>query len=167
VEETVQYIIFLAAKHSDATPFAEFRDRIVALGSGGCHNHPVDPLRAAGFGASARTSATIGANIYRKEHSEGSHADGWAMGPREVELAACGSFFLREPRPEGDKLFPMLPTFTEPGELGDLIRWWLPQEDRRRDAAVAAQAAIADRTFTNTAASLLRFVDGVGKVNAA
>ena len=92
---------------------------------------------------------------------------GTPMGPREVELAACGSFFLREPRPEGDDLFPMLPTFTEPGDFGDQLRWWLSNEGPRLNAALAAQAAIADRTFTNTAARLLRLVDGVGKPNAA
>ena len=58
-------------------------------------------------------STKIGANLYRKEHSEAANAQGWAMGPREVEMAACGLFFLREPRGEGDEIFPMLPTFTD------------------------------------------------------
>jgi hypothetical protein len=108
-------------------------------------------------------SSKIGANLYRKEHSEDAHANGWAIGPREVELAACGSFFLREPRAEGDALFPQLPTFTEPGEFGDLVRWWLARPDLRETAADAARAAVVDRTFKNTAARLLRFVDGASK----
>jgi hypothetical protein len=82
------------------------------------------------------------------------------MGPREVELAACGSFFMREPRGEGDDLFPMLPTFTTPAEFESQLRWWLAHPQERKAAAVAAQAAIADRTFTNTAARLLSIVDG-------
>lgn len=112
-------------------------------------------------------SAAVGANVYRKEHSDGAHAAGWAMGPREVELAACGSFFMREPRPEGDELFPMLPTFTTPAEFESKLRWWLARPELREDAASAARAAIADRTFTNTAARLLSLVDGVGKCVAA
>jgi spore maturation protein CgeB len=107
-------------------------------------------------------SSRISANLYRKEHSEQGHAQGWAIGPREVELAACGTFFLREPRAEGDVLFPMLPTFTESDEFSDLLRWWLNRPDQARDAAAKARAVIADRTFTNTAAQLLRIVDAAG-----
>jgi spore maturation protein CgeB len=104
-------------------------------------------------------SAKVGANLYRKEHSEQANADGWAMGPREVELAACGSFFLREPRGEGDELFPMLPTFTDSDEFADLLHWYLAHPDARVEAAEAARAAIADRTFRNTTAELLRLVE--------
>jgi len=112
-------------------------------------------------------SARISANLYRKEHSEGGHSDGWAMGPREVELAACGTFYLREPRPEGDRLFPMLPTFTESDEFSDLLRWWLNHPGRAVEAATQARAAVVDRTFTTTAASLLRLVELSGRKRAA
>ena len=97
-------------------------------------------------------------NLYRKEASD--HADGWAIGPREVELAACGVPFLREPRGESDELFPFLPTFTTPQELTDLLPGWLADEGRRRDAGARAREAIADRTFDNHAAALLRRIDG-------
>jgi spore maturation protein CgeB len=97
----------------------------------------------------------ISANIYRKEADLG-HNDGWAMGPREVELAACGTFFLREPRGEGDELFPMLPTFQTPAEFSDALRWWL-RHDRERDSAAAkAREAVADRTFQALTADVLR-----------
>lgn len=109
-------------------------------------------------------SAKVNANLYRKETSEEGSADGWAMGPREVELAACGSFFLREPRDEGDELFPMLPRFTTPYEFEYLLRWWLRHPAERKAAAASARVAIADRTFTNTAAALLRLVDGAPTV---
>jgi spore maturation protein CgeB len=112
-------------------------------------------------------SAKVSANIYRKEHSEAATADGWAMGPREVELAACGTFFMRESRPEGDALFPQLPIFESPAEFGDLLRWWLARPELRESAAHAARAAIADRTFTNTAARLLRLVESAGAKRVA
>ena len=106
-------------------------------------------------------SAKITANLYRKETSENGQADGWAMGPREVELAACGSFFLREPRGEGDALFPMLPTFTTPAEFEQQLRWWLAHPAERAEAAAAAHAAIADRTFANSVARLIKLVDSI------
>ena len=99
-------------------------------------------------------------NLYRRETSEHGRADGWAMGPREVELAATGTFFLRNPRGEGDDLLPMLPTFTEPGEFADLLGWWLAHDAEREAAAERARLAVADRTFRNTAARLLSLLEG-------
>ena len=109
-------------------------------------------------------SAKVSANLYRKETSPQGHAEGWAMGPREVELAATGTFFLREARGEGDEVLPMLPTFTTPAEFEDLLRWWLAHPKERNRAAAQARAAIADRTFQNTAQRLLGLVDGVIKI---
>jgi spore maturation protein CgeB len=102
------------------------------------------------------TSAKCSANIYRREAT--ATADGWAMGPREVELAACGTFFLRDPRPEGDELFPMLPTFDGPGDFEEKLRWWLRHDEARELAAHAARAAVTERTFGNHAGELLRLI---------
>lgn len=101
-------------------------------------------------------SAKVGINLYRRE---GESAQGWAMGPREVEMAACGAFFLRDPRPEGDALLPSLPTFTTPDEASDLIRWWLANPSARTTAATKAREAVADRTFDNAVAALLRLIE--------
>ena len=106
----------------------------------------------------------MSANLYRKEASDGGTSDGWAMGPREVELAACETFFLREPRGEGDEVLSMLPTFTTPTEFEDLLRWWLAHPAERKSAAAQARVAIADRTFEATAARLLRLIDGYIKI---
>lgn len=97
----------------------------------------------------------VSANLYRKEAERPELSDGFAIGPREVELAACGTFFLREPRAEGDLLFPTLPTFTTPAEFGDLVRYWLAHPVERHQAAQAARDAIADRTFREAAEHLL------------
>ncbi len=104
-------------------------------------------------------SSITSANLYRKEAMTDDHVEGWAIGPREVELAACATFFAREARAEGDELFPMLPTFTEPGEISDIIRWALDHPDERFAAAQQARAAVADRTFQDNAALLLRHID--------
>lgn len=103
-------------------------------------------------------STRAGINFYRRE-AEDSHAgEGWATGPREVELAACGTFFLRDKRGEGDELFPMLPTFDGPEDAGEKLRWWLAHDSAREKAAAAARAAIADRTFEANAKRLLELL---------
>jgi spore maturation protein CgeB len=98
-------------------------------------------------------STKVSANLYRKEASHSS--DGWAMGPREVELAAMGTFFLRETRGESDAVLPMLPTFDSPGDFSEKLRWWLAHDDARTDAALKARAAVADRTFPVVAGQML------------
>lgn len=102
-------------------------------------------------------------NLYRREIGfDGATGrgldtmDGWSMGPREVELAATGTFFLRDPRPESDEVLPMLPTFSEPGEVRPLLDWWLAHDTEREEAALKARAAIADRTFQANAAWFLQ-----------
>jgi spore maturation protein CgeB len=102
----------------------------------------------------ASTKASV--NLYRKE---GFESDGWAMGPREVELAATGTFFLREPRPESDEVLSMLPTFTSPGDFGEQLRWWLAHDTARSEASRLARLAVADRTFAKNAARLLHALD--------
>lgn len=121
-----------------------------------------DNAEAAELYRSAKTSL----NLYRREAGHGGNtptgpatADGWAMGPREVELAACGTWFARDPRPESDELFPMLPTFSEPAEIRPLLDWALTHEDLREEAAAKANAAIADRTFEANARWLLTQLD--------
>lgn len=100
-----------------------------------------------------------GINFYRREAEDGRTGDGWACGPREIELAASGLWFARDPRPESDELFPMLPAFTSPAEASDQIRWALTHPAKRADAARKACAAIQDRTFENAAKRLLSLLD--------
>lgn len=101
-------------------------------------------------------SARAGINFYRREAQRADLVSGWAMGPREVEMAACGLFFLRDPRGEGDDVLHMLPTFSSPAEAGELLRWYLAHDDERAKLADQAREAIAERTFIHYAAALLR-----------
>jgi spore maturation protein CgeB len=105
-------------------------------------------------------AARVGLNLYRREAKENDTADGWAMGPREVEMAACGLPFVRDPRPESDELFGgILPSFSCPEEAAEQIRWLLAHQGIREVAAEKARAAIAERTFDNHAARLLRLLE--------
>lgn len=108
--------------------------------------------------AAVYRSTRVGLNLYRREAEDGA-APGWAIGPREVEMAAIGCFYLRDPRPEGDELFPMLPTFTSPEQASDQLRWWLAHPDQRAAAALKAREAVQDRTFDRAAERLLRLLD--------
>jgi hypothetical protein len=100
-------------------------------------------------------NAKAGINLYRRESEDEHSGEGWAIGPREVEMAACGLFYLRDSRPEGDELFPMLPTFDSPQDATEKLRWWLAHDSARERAAHDARLAIADRTFNANAKRLL------------
>lgn len=104
-------------------------------------------------------SARMGINVYRREAQRPELSGAWACGPREIEQAACGLPYLRDPGGEGDELFPMLPTFSSPGDASELLRWWLGHPEQRAEAALKAQAAVAGRTFRNNAVELLRHLE--------
>jgi spore maturation protein CgeB len=104
------------------------------------------------------SSTRASVNLYRTE-SETGFQQGWAMGPREIELAATETFFLRDPRPESDDILRALPSFTSPGDFSEKLRWWLAHDEQRLDAIRAAKAAISGRTFLNNAKSLLGRVE--------
>lgn len=105
--------------------------------------------------AAVYRSARVGINFYRREAQRADLVTGWAMGPREVEMAACGLFFLRDPRGESDEVLWMLPTFGSPEEASQLLRWYLAHDKERAKLADQAREAIADRTFDHYAAALL------------
>jgi spore maturation protein CgeB len=97
-------------------------------------------------------------NLYRREANMPSLAEGYSMGPREIELSAIGCFWLRDPRPESDEVFDMLPAFTTPHELGEKLRWWVAHDLERQQAARMATDAVADWTFVRRAERLLSLI---------
>jgi hypothetical protein len=113
----------------------------------------IDNVQTAELYRGAKTSF----NLYRTETNGDvvDGCDGWSVGPREIELAASGTWFARQSRGESDELFPMLPTFNSPEELGELIRWALENPVERQIAAQQAKRVVADRTFPNNAHTLL------------
>ena len=106
-------------------------------------------------------STKVSANLYRIEAQRDDLSAGWAMGPREVELAATGTFYLRDSRPESDAVLSMLPTFSSAAEFGDLARWWATHDDERERVATQARAAIHDRTFVENARTFLRLAESI------
>lgn len=104
-------------------------------------------------------SAKTSLNLYRREADRPELSVGHAMSPREIEMAASGLFFLREPRPEGDELLGFLPRFDTPAEASDQLRHYLRHDQYRAKLAVRAREAIADRTFENAARRLLALLE--------
>lgn len=113
--------------------------------------HCIDNSEAAEFYTSTRASA----NFYRRETSDKDTPEGWAMGPREVELAACGTFFLTEARGENRELLAFVPTFDGPEDFEDKLRFYLARDGLRREIAVKARAALGERTFTAAASRMI------------
>jgi spore maturation protein CgeB len=103
--------------------------------------------------------ARCGINLYRRESEDDHAGEGWAMGPREIEMAASRLFFLRDPRPESDGVLGMLPSFATPEDASEQLRWWLEHDRERDKAASLAMEAVADRTFANHARKLLSEID--------
>ena len=104
-------------------------------------------------------SARVGLNLYRREAQRPELSAGWSMGPREVEMAAIGLPFARDPRGEGDVELPMLPTFSDPAEASEIVRWFLAHDDEREKASLAIREAVAWRTFDHHAAVLLQLLN--------
>jgi spore maturation protein CgeB len=100
--------------------------------------------------------ADASVNIYRTEAMRPELEHGWAMGPREVELAACGTFFLTQDRGENTDVLPMVPRFESPEDFAEKLRWWLDHDAERERVADAARLAVADRTFDVNLSRLLR-----------
>lgn len=108
-------------------------------------------------------TARVGINFYRRESEESQAGRGWAMGPREVEMAASGLFFLRDPRPESDEVFgDVLPSFSSPEEASALLHWWAARDGQREKLAVRAYERIAARTFDNHARKALTLMEEAG-----
>lgn len=115
--------------------------------------------------ANVYRASKVSLNLYRKEGEDGSDYRGWSMGPREVELAACETFFLRDPRPESDMLFgKILPAFSSPEDAADQIRWWAsPGHDSQREQlAREARRQVASRTFDGNARKFMQYLEDAG-----
>lgn len=146
----------------------EYKDLNIAMGGAGWDGphmdnsflldylgHPRDEAVGNEDVADIYRRSKLGINFYRRE-SEGIHkGEGWAIGPREVELAACGVPWLRDSRPESDELFPFLPTFKDASEAFDQMRWYLDAPGLAAGLGMKAREAIKDRTFDNHALMLM------------
>jgi spore maturation protein CgeB len=97
-------------------------------------------------------SAKIGMNLYRREAETDAQIAGWALGPREVEMAACELFFLRDPAPGNRRGPGDAAQLHHPGRGVRAAPVLAETPGERQELANQARAAVADRTFDNHAA---------------
>ena len=109
------------------------------------------------FTARIYRGAAIGINIHRTERWNNNadilidEGEAYSMGPRGVELAACGCFQLSDFRQEIVDVFgDSVPIHSSPDDLGRLIRKYLADPVRREELARQQYEAIKGRTFENS-----------------
>jgi hypothetical protein len=143
----------------------EYSDVLKYLG------HPVDQCVDNEETARIYRISKTGINFYRRESEESHKGEGWAMGPREIEMAACGLFFLRDPRGESDEVFggsrqlglpDVLPTFTDAGDASEQLKWWIKHDEARNKAALRARDCVMNRTFDNAARTACTWMEEAG-----
>lgn len=108
------------------------------------------------FTARLYRGSAIGINMHRLERWANNaeqlidEGDAYSMGPRGVELAACGTFQLSDFRQEIVDVFgDSVPLHRSPDELGRLIRKYLDDPSLRESLARQQHEAIKERTFAN------------------
>lgn len=109
------------------------------------------------FTARIYRGSAIGINIHRTERWNNNAdvlidpGEAYSMGPRAVELAACGLFQIADFRQEIEDVFgDSVPFHSSPEELGRLIRKYLADPAERERLARQQHEAIKGRTFANS-----------------
>lgn len=112
--------------------------------------------------ASMYGSAKICINFHRK------HPHAVTPGPRCYEIAACRGFQLSDPRPGLLDLFgDSVPTFNSPQELGNLIRFYLANEHKRRRLAMESWERVQSETFDHRAETMMATIQPQAELQGA
>ena len=109
--------------------------------------------------------AKVNLNIYRESvefNRKGPRITGAeSLNPRAYELAALGAFHLSAPRAELCDLFgELVPTFRNPGELQELLRLFLGNDELRKRMARPLPGLVAGHAYDVRAAQLINLAMG-------
>lgn len=133
------------------------------------HAAKLRPFLRGGVVDNARTAglyrrAKIGLNLHRQSRGFGFeaprilHAE--SVGPRALELAACGVFQISDHRAELADLFgPNVPAFRTSAELEALVRRYARDATARRQHALSCRLLVAPHTFDARAAQLTEILE--------
>lgn len=110
--------------------------------------------------ASLYRNAKIGLNLFRKSKSFDRFSEtidrAESVALRAYELAACGCFFLSDPRAELTEIFgDLIPTFETPNELEALVRHYLADDDARERIGRLLPEAVKRHTWSERARQLM------------
>jgi spore maturation protein CgeB len=126
-----------------------------AVQRGGARIAPEDAVRI--FNATA-----VNLNLHSSTHVNGIDPRGDFVNPRTFELAAAGAFQLVDERTLLPPLFRAgteVATFTDAGQLRDLVRHWLARPEERMALAAAGRARVlAEHTYRHRMVTLLEAV---------
>jgi hypothetical protein len=124
--------------------------------------HPLAPYVREGLVDNARAgalyrAAKVGLNLYRGTGGEKAES----LNPRAYELAADGVFTLSQPRAEvAEKFQDRVPCFSEPEELGALVRGYLGQPRTRAGMGASLPRRVRQDTYQHRAADLVAHLGG-------
>ena len=116
--------------------------------------------------------AKIGINLHRSSVGYGKDTDKitvqpYSLGPRCYELAACGTFYISDWRPELAAVFgEAVPTFTNAQELETQIRYYLAHPDERTASAAELPSLVARHTFDTRVIDAIEILERQGDNNA-
>jgi len=104
--------------------------------------------------------AKIGLNIHRTSIGYGRDVPritgAESMNPRCYELAASGTFFITDNRPEVKEVFgSAVPTFDGPEELEAQIHYWLTHDEERLAIAAALPELVRPHTFDQRVSGII------------
>lgn len=117
-------------------------------------------------------TAKIGINLHRSSVGYGKDADKitvtpYSLGPRCYELAACGTFYISDWRPELTDVFgDAVPTFKTPQELEAQIRFYLAHPDERAAIAAKLPGLVSRHTFDMRVVDALEILERQGDEHA-
>ena len=108
-------------------------------------------------------SADIVLNIHRStgwsqtyELSRIDPDSAYSVNPRALEAAACGAFQLSDPRPEILELFgDCVPTYRDAGELEQLVRRYVDDEESRHNMAECAMQKVRGMSYDDRVPTML------------
>lgn len=94
------------------------------------------------------------------EELEIGEGDAYSVGPRVIEAAACGAFVLSEHRPELVEIFgDSVPIFKSAKELEGLVRYYLANEQERKDLASRSHKAVSEMHYDSRATYVLKILE--------
>jgi len=77
--------------------------------------------------------------------------------PRVYEALACGGFLISEYREEIEEMFgDLVPTFTSPEELTELLRYWVDKPERRADYCDTLREMVKPHSYIERAKKVMK-----------
>lgn len=109
--------------------------------------------------ASLYRDTKIIVNVFRDQHHFNRNGIlGWSLNPRVYEALACGALVVSERRPEVERTFPALPTFTDAHQLVERVQSLLLSNSMRTAVLAQCQASLPNHTYAQRLRQVLNII---------